>query len=176
MTSVTQKDGKDTTAAEANKEVPLERASSSAAAAPLAPAHVPTAAAAAPVAETSQPTETTFRDDDVVPRIDVFRASPMIFAAVQQFSDRLIFKSAALKQMLNFETMAREPAMVVVSLQPNEKNIAKEHIVIWFNASDGMTSGGRAVEIGYGPNYYTTFGELKEAIKSALDSEPEVDE
>ena len=61
---------------------------------------------------------------------------------------------------------------VKVQLLPGQKNYGQQHINIWYNADDATTMGGRSVEIGYGPNYYTTYNELVEAIESALNSNP----
>ena len=42
------------------------------------------------------------------------------------------------------------------------------HLVIWVNADDGLTAGGRVVEAGFGPIYYGTADELTDAILCGL--------
>ncbi len=147
-----------------------------------------------------------WQDNDIVPRLDSAKAGEMILSAVQNFPTRLEptiriqeCYNFALRQTLpamavgkfNFPMSSRHlfclciivflPTLLLffflAQLLPNEKHYAaKKHICVWFNADDGLTSGGRAVEIGWGPNYYTTFKELNSAIAAALDSEPTDDD
>lgn len=124
-------------------------------------------------------TVATFKDTDEVPRKDDNRALLMIQAAVDTFvPKRLIGEAYTVNRTkyVGFMTDVWLGGMVNYKLQPTEKNIKQSYISIWYNQVDAMASGGRAVEIGWGPNYYTTFGELKEAIKDALDSDPDQNE
>jgi hypothetical protein len=135
-----------------------------------ATAVVNTASASNTVA-TAAPT-TTFADDAEVPRNHVETAVAMILAAVKHFPSSLEDR-LELKHSIDLKTMRPTPAFVVAYIKQGEKNHHRKHLSIWFNADDALTSGGRSVEIGWGPNYYTTFGELKEALQEALDSDPE---
>jgi hypothetical protein len=118
-----------------------------------------------------------FKWDEEVPRnTNESLSIAMITAAIQYYHSRLIYRTIYLKPIrkVGFMNEIHEMGgMISVQLAPTEKNIKQKDICIWYNASDGATSGGRAVEIGWGPNYYTTFGELIEAIASALDSSPD---
>jgi hypothetical protein len=61
-------------------------------------------------------------------------------------------------------------ALCVVYLKDEYKHdLKKPFISIWFNADENMTNGGRAVEAGFGPNYYETVDELKSAIETCID-------
>ena len=75
---------------------------------------------------------------------------------------------------ISIETFQPKPQSVKISLLPSEKYAKqKEWLIIWFDAYGAMIAGGRSVEDGDGPCYYKTFGELIDAIKEALDREPE---
>ena len=43
-----------------------------------------------------------------------------------------------------------------------------QYLSIWFNADPGIVMGGRSVEAGEGPNYYTTVGDLRKAIAAGI--------
>lgn len=42
------------------------------------------------------------------------------------------------------------------------------YLCIWFGMSDSFATGGCSVEAGEGPNYYTTYNQLKKAISNGL--------
>ena len=103
-------------------------------------------------------------NNTIIPRnVD---AVPLISIAVQE-NDRLEPTTLTVQNGMNFSTFRLEPQFVVVKLK-NITSHPKPFITIWFNAPNGMTSGGRAVEAGEGPNYYTTYRELKQAIAHAI--------
>lgn len=70
----------------------------------------------------------------------------------------------------NSKTRVFTDALCVVYLKDEYKgDLEKPFISIWFNADENMTNGGRAVEAGFGPNYYETVDELKSAIETGID-------
>jgi hypothetical protein len=54
------------------------------------------------------------------------------------------------------------------TLPQGTESDSKEFVVIWYNGMDGLMSGGRSVEAGFGPNYFTKVKELRVALRRAL--------
>jgi hypothetical protein len=68
---------------------------------------------------------------------------------------------------LNLNTIQYyQPGVIYILLKNNKSD--RDGLAIWYNGFDGLISGGRSVEAGNGPYYYTTFGELKNAIKEGI--------
>jgi len=99
-----------------------------------------------------------------VPTDNHAKAIGMILRAVhdKQFDGRLLRDPRCLHIGVQGDN-------VCVELAPSEENIKQKHIAIWWKCP-ATASGGRTVEIGFGPNYYDTFDSLMKAIASALDS------
>ena len=103
-------------------------------------------------------------DNTIIPR--TIDAVPLITLAVQG-NERLDISTLKVEDSINLSTFMFEPQFMSVELR-NKTVSPKPFISIWFNAADGMTSGGRAVEAGEGPNYYKNYGQLKQAIENAI--------
>ena len=93
--------------------------------------------------------EVPHREGDIIIKAIIAEEHPGLF-------------ECATKVCLNIKTFKREPQFVVASRNDGQ------HLSIWFNADPGMTMGGRAVEAGKGPNYYTTVGDLRKAIAAGI--------
>jgi hypothetical protein len=106
--------------------------------------------------------EESVRNNRPVPRS--IEAVPLIREAILHYSRQLDVSTIAVRNSINVRTLRIEPAYVYVSLTDGVN-----HLRIWFNADDAMTSGGRVVESKNGPNYYRTYGELIEAIQWGLE-------
>jgi hypothetical protein len=72
-------------------------------------------------------------------------------------------------ESLNIDTLKYGGMMDMHMYSIATKADPSKFLSIWVNAMDAMTSGGRSVEAGEGPNYYKTIGELREALQSGLD-------
>jgi hypothetical protein len=118
-------------------------------------------------------------DDDEVPRTapgaGKLDAPTLLRALLAQDFGRVVdMDTFSTHESIDMVTMALVPAFVSVKLLANKE----QFLTLWFNADDNLTSGGRSVEAGRGPNYFTTIGECRVAIKRALWQlrHPEADE
>ena len=121
----------------------------------------------------------TLVDSDEVPRTAPGQGrldAPTLLRALiaQEFSQVVDMNTFSAHDSISFSTMALVPAFTSVKLL----NYPEQHLTLWYNADDNMTSGGRSVEAGKGPNYYTTIEECRVAIKRGLWQlrHPEADE
>jgi hypothetical protein len=89
-------------------------------------------------------------------------ASRLICEVISQHYSELL--STPEPKMESGGSFSMVPSMCVTYL----KNRIGQHLTIWFNASPMMVMGGRSVEAGQGPHYYTTVEELRLAIEAAL--------
>jgi hypothetical protein len=94
-----------------------------------------------------------------VPQSRVLRA-----LLAQDFGHVVDMNTFRAEEAFFLAAVAMVPAVTSVKLLANKE----QYITLWYNADDNMTSGGRAVEAGSGPNYYTTIGDCRVAIKRAL--------
>ena len=77
----------------------------------------------------------------------------------------LIKEAIGLESKLNPNTIQYQPGVIYILLKNNKSD--RDGLAIWYNGFDGLISGGRSVEAGR-PYYYTTFGELKNAITEGV--------
>lgn len=93
----------------------------------------------------------------------------MISCAAKDFAELDVnrIKTDQLLSASDAVTIGATMARVVIHARtraPHDHNF----IVVHVDAPEPLVNGGRAVEAGYGPNYYRTYGELKDAIRYAI--------
>jgi hypothetical protein len=98
--------------------------------------------------------QTSTEDSTIIPRN---------FNAIE-----LIKEAIKLNSKLNYDTILYTPELGVVYILLKNKKSNNDGLAIWYNGFDGLIAGGRSVEAGDGPYYYTTFGELKSAIEEGI--------
>jgi len=117
------------------------------------------------------PRSTPLIDDaEEIPRADTARATSMILVVLSEPEFVNVFDMTSIQvnsmpAMMGMSATGMLAVHVRDTLSPDAK---QQFLSVWFNACDSMTSGGRAVESGRGPNYYTTVKELRLAIRRAL--------
>lgn len=105
-------------------------------------------------------------DDDSVeiPRGDKVRASALILGVVEESE---FAKALNVGTFTVNDIMGGMMGQVSIELQDAQSG-GKEHVVIWYNGMDAMMSGGRSVEAGFGPNYFTKVKDLRVALRRAI--------
>jgi hypothetical protein len=108
-------------------------------------------------------------DTDEVPRTAPGQGqldAPTLLRALlaQDFGEMVDMTTFSAHNSIHFSTMTEITAFTSVKLLANKE----QFLSLWYNADDNMTSGGRAVEAGRGPNYFTTIGDCRMAIRRAL--------